>query len=228
MSSRPLWGSSPSVARFADGRRARAARGEDQRDAEVRRLIDATCPRLEQHPRARGRHRDRVAKLKDETDGPILVAGATLVHALVESDLVDELRLMVFPVAIGGYLGVFPESRQRKPQLTGTKTFDPGSSSTPTSGPEPPARNSMLAPAPGFTAPASRAGEGAMSTEEPIGGARSAQRASVSPRGTELGGERLGRLADLRDLDRKLSLRGPHLAGANPVAQTAPAVAQPR
>ena len=48
-------------------------------------------------------------------------------HALVESDLVDELRLMVFPVAIGGGLRVFPESRQRKPfKLTETKTFDSG------------------------------------------------------------------------------------------------------
>ena len=64
---------------------------------------------------------------KDETDGPILVTGsATLGHALVESDLVDQLRLMVFPVAIDGGLRVLP-SRARKPfQLTETMTFDSG------------------------------------------------------------------------------------------------------
>jgi dihydrofolate reductase len=69
-----------------------------------------------------------VAKLKNEIRGPILVAGsATLVHALIENDLVDELRLMVFPVAIGGGLRVFPDSRQRKSfRLIETKTFESG------------------------------------------------------------------------------------------------------
>jgi len=56
-----------------------------------------------------------VAKLKEETDGPILVAGsATLVHSLIENDLVDELRLMVFPVAIGGGKRPFPEGGDKK------------------------------------------------------------------------------------------------------------------
>jgi len=69
-----------------------------------------------------------VAKLKEETDGPILVAGsATLVHALIESDLVDELRLMVFPVTIGGGLRVFPESGQKRPfEPIETRAFDSG------------------------------------------------------------------------------------------------------
>jgi riboflavin biosynthesis pyrimidine reductase len=39
-----------------------------------------------------------VSKLKDETAGAILVAGSgTLVGTLLAADLVDELRLMVFP-----------------------------------------------------------------------------------------------------------------------------------
>ena len=43
-----------------------------------------------------------VAKLKRETDGDVLVNGsAQLVHTLVEHDLVDEYRLMVFPVLLG-------------------------------------------------------------------------------------------------------------------------------
>ncbi len=46
---------------------------------------------------------EEVGKLKEQDGGPILVAGsATLVHSLIENDLVDELRLMVFPVMIGG------------------------------------------------------------------------------------------------------------------------------
>ena len=59
---------------------------------------------------------------------PILVAGsATLVHSLIENDLVDELRLMVFPVMIGGGKRPFPESRQEKTfKPTGTQAFDSG------------------------------------------------------------------------------------------------------
>ncbi len=43
-----------------------------------------------------------IGRLKREVDGDILVAGsATLVHGLVENDLVDEYRLMIFPLIIG-------------------------------------------------------------------------------------------------------------------------------
>ena len=45
---------------------------------------------------------DAVARLKDQYDGDILVAGsATLVDTLREHDLVDEYRLMVHPVVLG-------------------------------------------------------------------------------------------------------------------------------
>ena len=43
-----------------------------------------------------------VAELKQDDGGPILVAGScTLVHTLLTHGLVDELRLMVYPVTIG-------------------------------------------------------------------------------------------------------------------------------
>jgi dihydrofolate reductase len=42
-------------------------------------------------------------KLKADTQGDVVVHGsATLVHALVDKGLVDEFRLMVFPVILGG------------------------------------------------------------------------------------------------------------------------------
>ena len=43
-----------------------------------------------------------VAKLKEQVDGDILIAGSrTLVQELLEHDMVDEIRMMVFPVVLG-------------------------------------------------------------------------------------------------------------------------------
>ena len=69
-----------------------------------------------------------VAKLKQEDGGPILVAGSrTLVHTLMEHDLVDEYRLMVFPVALGSGARLFPESPDKLTlELTDTKRFETG------------------------------------------------------------------------------------------------------
>ena len=45
---------------------------------------------------------DAVAKVRDEVDGEIVVHGSpTLVQGLLEQGLVDELRLMVYPVVLG-------------------------------------------------------------------------------------------------------------------------------
>jgi dihydrofolate reductase len=63
----------------------------------------------------RGDVAGEVGKLKEQDGGPILVAGsATLVHTLIENDLVDELRLMVFPTALGGGKRLFGDSATSK------------------------------------------------------------------------------------------------------------------
>jgi dihydrofolate reductase len=68
-----------------------------------------------------------VAKLRDEHDGVILVAGsAQLVQTLVENDLVDEYRLMVFPLVIGAGKRLFGETSRATPlRLTDSKTVGP-------------------------------------------------------------------------------------------------------
>jgi dihydrofolate reductase len=69
-----------------------------------------------------------VAKLKQQDGGPILVAGSrALVHTLMEHDLIDEYRLMVFPVVLGSGKRLFPESPDKTTlELVDTKTFDTG------------------------------------------------------------------------------------------------------
>jgi dihydrofolate reductase len=71
---------------------------------------------------------DGVATLKAEDGGPILVAGSrTLVHSLMEHDLVDELRLLIFPVVLGSGARLFPESPDKtKLELVDTRTFPTG------------------------------------------------------------------------------------------------------
>jgi dihydrofolate reductase len=54
---------------------------------------------------------EEVGRLKREIDGEILVAGSTqLVRTLFEYGLVDELRLMVHPVVVGGGKRLFGET----------------------------------------------------------------------------------------------------------------------
>ncbi len=68
-----------------------------------------------------------IGKLKDEVDGGILVAGsATLVQGLVENDLVEELRLMVFPVVLGSGKRLFGASGKKSLRLTDAKTVGAG------------------------------------------------------------------------------------------------------
>ena len=70
---------------------------------------------------------EQLRKLRDETDGSILVAGSgTLVETLLGADLVDELRLMVFPTILGRGRRVFPDGIDRlKFTLAESRTVGP-------------------------------------------------------------------------------------------------------
>jgi dihydrofolate reductase len=69
-----------------------------------------------------------VARLKESTDGNIMVHGSRqLVQALIEQDLVDELRLMVFPVVLGTGKRLFGETSDKKSlRLTDSKLVGDG------------------------------------------------------------------------------------------------------
>ena len=67
-----------------------------------------------------------VSRLKQELDGDVVVvASFQLVRTLIEHDLVDELRLKIYPVVLGDGGRLFGETSDRKPmRLVDTKTID--------------------------------------------------------------------------------------------------------
>ena len=69
-----------------------------------------------------------VSKLKQELDGEIIVpASYQLARALLEHDLVDELRLVVFPVVLGAGERLFGEASDKKPMhLVDARTIGDG------------------------------------------------------------------------------------------------------
>jgi dihydrofolate reductase len=76
----------------------------------------------------KGDVKEEVARLKQEQDGDIVVHGsARLVQTLIEADLVDEVRLMVFPVVLGSGKRLFGETSDKKPlRLVDSKVVGDG------------------------------------------------------------------------------------------------------
>ena len=69
---------------------------------------------------------EQVSKLKEEVDGDILVpASIKLVRTMLEHDLVDELRLLVYPVVLGAGERLFGETSEAKRlRLVDTRAVD--------------------------------------------------------------------------------------------------------
>jgi len=65
-----------------------------------------------------------VSKLKQQIDGEIVVFASTqLVHTLIEHDLVDQVRLMVYPVVVGAGKRLFEDITDTKRlRLVGART----------------------------------------------------------------------------------------------------------
>jgi dihydrofolate reductase len=69
---------------------------------------------------------DEVSKLKQELNGDIVVAASfQIVRTLMEHDLVDELRLKIFPVVLGDGERLFGETSDKKPmRLVNAQTVE--------------------------------------------------------------------------------------------------------
>lgn len=77
----------------------------------------------------RGDPVEAVTGLKAKLGGPLLVAGSrTLVHTLYRADLVDEYRLMVFPIVLGSGRRLFPDDAPTpaRLRLADSTTFESG------------------------------------------------------------------------------------------------------
>ena len=71
---------------------------------------------------------DEVTRLKQQVDGDIVVyASYQLGRTLIDHDLVDELRLFVFPVVVGAGERLFGQTSDKRPiRLAGIKTVGDG------------------------------------------------------------------------------------------------------
>src|SRR5206468_12079538 len=71
---------------------------------------------------------DEVSKLKRKLSGEIVVAASfQLLRTLIEHDLVDDLRLKIFPVVLGSGERLFSETSDKKPmRLVDSQTLGEG------------------------------------------------------------------------------------------------------
>src|SRR5918994_2816561 len=71
---------------------------------------------------------ENISRLREGAGGPIVVHGSrTLVHTLMEYDLVDEYRLMIFPVILGSGRKLFPETPTKTTlRLVDSRSFGSG------------------------------------------------------------------------------------------------------
>ncbi len=66
-----------------------------------------------------------IAKLKEGDGGPVLVAGSSdLIQFLLANNLVDEIQVLVYPIAIGAGKRLFQEGTQVKVNLIETASYE--------------------------------------------------------------------------------------------------------
>jgi dihydrofolate reductase len=115
---------------FADAWPSRDGEFADKLNSLPKHVVSSTLKQLPWNNSSvlKGDLGDEVAKLKELYDGDIVVHGsAQLAQGLIESDLVDELRLMVFPVVLGSGKRLFGASGDKKRlELVDTKTVGEG------------------------------------------------------------------------------------------------------
>ena len=115
---------------FAERWSSRSGEWADRLNSLPKYVVSSTIghPRWSNSTVLTGEVVDEVTKLKQELDGEILVyASYQLGRTLIEHDLLDELRLVVYPVVLGAGERLFGATREKKPmRLVDTKTIGDG------------------------------------------------------------------------------------------------------
>jgi dihydrofolate reductase len=115
---------------FAERWLSRSGEWADRLNSLPKYVVSATLehPRWSNSTVLNGDVVDQVSKLKQELDGDIVVyASYQLGRKLIEHDLVDELRLVVFPVVLGAGERLFGDTSDKKPmRLVDTRTVGDG------------------------------------------------------------------------------------------------------
>jgi dihydrofolate reductase len=115
---------------FATRWQSRSGEWADKLNSLPKYVVSSTLedPKWSNSTILRGDAVSEVSKLKQEISGEILVyASYQLVHTLMEHDLVDELRLVIFPVVLGAGERLFGETSDKKPiRLLDARTIGDG------------------------------------------------------------------------------------------------------
>jgi dihydrofolate reductase len=115
---------------FAERWSSRSGEWADRLNSLPKYVVSSTIehPRWSNSTVLKGDIVEEVTKLKQKLDGEILVyASYQLGRTLIEHDLVDELRLVVYPVVLGAGERLFGETREQKPmRLLDTRTVGDG------------------------------------------------------------------------------------------------------
>ena len=115
---------------FAERWSSRSGEWADRLNSLPKYVVSSTLeqPRWSNSTVLKGDVVDEVTKLKQELDGEILVyASYELGRTLIEHDLLDELRLVVYPVVLGAGERLFGEPCEQKPmRLLDTRTIGDG------------------------------------------------------------------------------------------------------
>jgi dihydrofolate reductase len=103
---------------FAARWQSRGGEWADKLNSLPKYVVSATAkaPRWSNSTVLTGDVASAVSTLKQQVSGEILVYGSgQLVHALIEHDLADELRLVIFPVILGAGQRLFGETSGKRP-----------------------------------------------------------------------------------------------------------------
>jgi dihydrofolate reductase len=92
-------------------------------------VVSSTLDRVEWNNSTliRGNVVEEITRLKLQPDGNMAIIGsASLIQSLVEHDLIDEYRLMVYPVVLGSGKRLFPEGNNLALRLVDANVFSSG------------------------------------------------------------------------------------------------------